>query len=682
MDLAPGIYRDSYGIPHIKANDLAELGFLQGLATARDRAWQLESDRWHVEGIMSEQLGPDFLGWDRFARQAQLADTARRGYAALGSEEQAWFRAYAEGVNQGFAEVADRSSEFTATGTCPGRWEPWHCVAVFQVQQVLFGSMRLKLWRNHVTNTLGSEAVELFGFDSVTSSGSNAWAVHGSRTASGLPLLAGDPHRVIEQPGVYQQIQLECPGISVLGFAFPGVPGIQHFGQTRSVAWGITNAMADYQDLYTETESDLVRLRTESIPVRDGQPVDVDIVESPRGPAIIWHQDGTALVLRYPAQAEGKSGLEALLPLLRAETVQDVQDALAHWVEPVNSVLAADSTGTTRHWVAGLVPERSRQNWVSPVPGHDPAFHWTGKYLRAGIDEVPDRYASANDHASGGAGLLGQDFDAPHRAERIRSRIDGLAGRKHDVEVAEMASIQMDAVSGTVPGLLADIDQGRLSAAARKLFLRLAAWDGSMTADSTEAWLFIQWRNALVHDLVQCSELAPLSEPTALPQLFNAYTFAPAEIAKSLNRLRLRAPSVLGLDFVGCLHRALEQVAANPKAGSWGEQHLLAPVHALSGTGSSAIPAVLNTPLAGDDASVLCTHTTPGVSERCSFGPAARYVWDLSDRSRSQWIVPLGASGHGSDPHFQDQTEHWATGALIPVHSDWQNLTMEYPVAP
>ena len=82
-------------------------------------------------------------------------------------------------------------------------------------------------------------------------SGSNAWAVHGSLRA-GAPLVAGDPHRLLELPGVYQQVRLACPEFDAVGFAFPGVPGLPHFGHAGHAAWGITNAMADYQDLFAE----------------------------------------------------------------------------------------------------------------------------------------------------------------------------------------------------------------------------------------------------------------------------------------------------------------------------------------------------------------------------------------------------------------------------------------------
>ena len=100
--------------------------------------------------------------------------------------------------------------------------------------------------------TLGDDAIDLFASAEPASSGSNAWALHGSRTASGSPLLAGDPHRLIELPGVYQQVRLACDEFDVVGLAFPGVPGVQHFGHTGTAAWGITNAIAHHVEVFRE----------------------------------------------------------------------------------------------------------------------------------------------------------------------------------------------------------------------------------------------------------------------------------------------------------------------------------------------------------------------------------------------------------------------------------------------
>ena len=123
---------------------------------------------------------------------------------------------------------------------------------MFLVQHILFATFPNKLFRAHVAGTLGPDAVALFSIEAPVWSGSNAWAAHGSATATGAPLIAGDPHRLLELPGVYQQVHLACPDFDAVGFAFPGVPGLPHFGHTGHAAWAITNAMADYQDLFEE----------------------------------------------------------------------------------------------------------------------------------------------------------------------------------------------------------------------------------------------------------------------------------------------------------------------------------------------------------------------------------------------------------------------------------------------
>jgi penicillin amidase len=145
-----------------------------------------------------------------------------------------------------------RAPEFGRAGLAPGRWEVWHPLGVWLATHVLFAGFPAKLWREEAVRHLGADAVGLFATDGPSTSGSNGWLVDGSRTATGQAVIAGDPHRFIEEPGVYQQIHLSCPEFDVVGLAVPGLPGIAHFGHTGDVAWAITNAMADYQDLYRE----------------------------------------------------------------------------------------------------------------------------------------------------------------------------------------------------------------------------------------------------------------------------------------------------------------------------------------------------------------------------------------------------------------------------------------------
>lgn len=275
------------------------------------------------------------LPWDLLARRARIDDTARRCFDALDSETADWVRAYVDGVNEGLVEGARRAPEFARVGLTPGRWEPWTPLGVWLAVHILFAGFPAKLWREQVVRELGEDAVGLFAADGPGTSGSNGWLVSGERTATGAAVIAGDPHRFIEDPGIYQQLHLSCPEFDVVGIAVPGVPGIAHFGHTGTVAWAITNAMADYQDLYRERlrrtgagvealgpDGTWVRAprHTEVIEVAGEDPVPVEVIETERGPVIIGGpeglDDGTpeAVSLRYPPRVTGDLGFGALLP--------------------------------------------------------------------------------------------------------------------------------------------------------------------------------------------------------------------------------------------------------------------------------------------------------------------------------------------------------------------------------
>ncbi|GDY84630.1 hypothetical protein SAVCW2_38290 [Streptomyces avermitilis] len=415
------IYRDAWGIPHLRAGGARELARAQGRVTAVDRAWQLEVERHRARGTSASFLGTEAAAWDVFARRSRLDDTARRCFAALertDPETADWVRAYVDGVNEGLAEGARRAPEFAATGLVPGRWEPWTPLGVWLGTHILFAGFPAKLWREEVVRRLGDEAVGLFATDGPGTAGSNGWLVSGERTVTGQPVIAGDPHRFIEDPGVYQQIRLSCPEFDVVGLAVPGVPGIAHFAHTGKVAWAITNAMADYQDLYRE------RLRrtpdgngngngigdgtgtgdgagggagvealdpdgtwrpaarhTETVEVAGGDPVEVEVIETARGPVVIGGVTGSGddpISLRYPPRVTEDLGFSALLPLLRAREVADVDRAFDLWAEPVNVVQAADTEGGLLHRVAGNVPLRGRDNRTRLVPAWEPGHEWHG----------------------------------------------------------------------------------------------------------------------------------------------------------------------------------------------------------------------------------------------------------------------------------------------------------------
>ncbi|MGA5770439.1 penicillin acylase family protein [Streptomyces pseudogriseolus] len=700
--MSGAIFRDPWGIPHLRADDARELARLQGLVTARDRGWQIEVERHRAQGTSASFLGAGALSWDVLVRRARVADTARRCLTRLEEDDPEtadWLRAYVTGVNQGLD--GHDAPEFTRAGIRPGRWEPWTPLAVWLSAHLLFAGFPAKLWRDHAAACLGADAVGLFATDGHGTSGSNGWLVAGERTVTGQAILAGDPHRFIEDPGVYQQIRLSCPEFDVVGLAVPGVPGIAHFGHTGTVAWAITNAMADYQDLYRErlrrTGAGIEALgpdgvwrraarHTETVEVAGEEPVEVEVVETGRGPVVVGGPEGLdgtvpepgepplAVALRYPPRVTGDLGFGALLPLLRARRVADVDRAADLWAEPVNVVLAADTEGGTLHRVAGRVPVRSAAHRVRLVPAWEPGHAWHGWHEtpRAGLDDGVAVMANQR----GPAAPLGVEFAPPHRADRIAA----LLARRHRWSAADMAAIHTDThLASAAPLLdhLAALDTPGapgLTGPAAALRERLLAWDRHMDAGSADAAAFAALRGAVVRRLAAEPALAAAAAPPPYPEVFRPWLALVPRVGFALEHL-LAAEDLFGIDRPAVVRAALEEVAAAPPAGVWGDTHRLAPWRALPPETPREEPG-----LSGDHDCVLCTSAVPGLTDLAARGPAARYVWDLARREDSRWVVPHGASGRPGSPHHRDQQPLWLAGDLAPVVTDWAQLTKETDV--
>lgn len=597
------VRRDQWGVPHCWGATLEDLAHAQGRSAAVDRAWQLETERRRSEATTAAVLGSS--DWDDFATAAGLPTMARAAVTGLDEPTRAWLLAFVDGVNEGLDEGAARAPEFAATGTDPGVWEPWSPAGVFLVQHVLMGSFGHQLWRRHVRATLGEDGLDLLSHEGVPLGGSNAWALTGSRTTTGRPMIAADPHRVLEAPGIYQQVRLSTPTIDVAGLAFPGVPGAAHFGHAGSVAWAITHAMADYQLI---------------APDADG------VVPHPLTPAGI----------------DGDIGLAAMRRLLLARTVDDVDAALEHWVEPVNAVVIAGTDGRVRERVAGRTVTKGGATRRVPPARRDLAEGEVVVHANDRRDSVAD---------------LGAEFAPPHRGQRIRDR---LAERERwDRE--GLTGIQMDTLLGSWPTFRSLLQRAATTGPAAEVRRRLLGWDGHMDAGSVEAALFARWRTELVRLVATHPRLGPLHSTTGLATLFAPWTDPVARIGAAIERVVAHGERH-GLPVPDLATEALTRVADTPGDETWGESHFAPFVRVVVGDEGPG-----PRPLGGDGDCVLATSAVPGLSDQCWRGPAARLVWDLG--GPSTWIVPLGADGAPS-PHVHDQHDLWRAGAQVPTRQE------------
>ena len=279
------IRRDRWGVPHVEAGSLADIWFAQGFCHAQDRLWQMDFYRRVACGRLSEFAGPEGLPVDRLMRTLGIRRTAEREAETLDSELRDLLERFCEGVNAAAANARALPFEMQLLRL---DFEPWRPVDILSLGKLLaFGfstNWERELLRADMARELGAEraarldpgypaenpivsgdawsgeglalteqidAVRRAMGMAVEASGSNNWAVTGALSATGSPLIAGDPHLFPSMPGLWYQVGLTLGDRFIRGASLPGIPGVS-MGQNNDVCWTFTNVLADIQDLFVE----------------------------------------------------------------------------------------------------------------------------------------------------------------------------------------------------------------------------------------------------------------------------------------------------------------------------------------------------------------------------------------------------------------------------------------------
>ena len=439
------IRRDRHGVPHILAQSLDDAAFALGFVHAQDRLWQMEMNRRIAAGRLAEVLGPQAVQTDVYLRTLSLFDAAREAWAHLDEDTRRMLKSYAAGVNA----YIDRHHgawppEFLLTDLRPEPWTPIDSLGWLKVMALdLGGNFRRELARLDLLSVLSPEQVMQFyppypgeqplplpdiaalydglkiadlGITPGASAaekglGSNNWVVAGSRTASGKPLLANDPHLRLNTPSLWYLAAIKVGEREVVGASMPGVPFIV-LGRTDRIAWGFTNTGPDVQDLYLERIADdglnvetpdgpeRLRFRREVIRVKDGQPVEIRVRISRHGPLISDAMPelqarlpkNVALALRWTALDPDDTSAAIGLGFWRAHDFASFQAALHRFVVPEQNMVYADREGHIGYYAPARVPIRSPANdthGLIPAPGWKPGYDWQGFIP---YDALPTRF--------------------------------------------------------------------------------------------------------------------------------------------------------------------------------------------------------------------------------------------------------------------------------------------------
>lgn len=727
------ILTDRWGVPHVYAENLDDLYATQGWLHARERLWQVDFTRRLAQGRLAQLVGEPGLATDRFFRTVGIRRTAQRAAGELQDDDRRIAEPYLRGFRAGAA--GPPPIEYVILGAAPEFPEDFDEAVVDALSIATFLSFVLstnwpfEIIRAQLAERLGPDAArELTPFAGAEAplavpqsptfagvardlteaalrsgalgpgTGSNNWVVSGSKSVTGKPLLANDPHLAVQIPAIWFECHLSSPELEAAGVSLPGIPGVV-IGHNRRIAWGFTNTQADVEDLYLERLSpdgtqyefagewhpverieEQIWVRGEDHPrahevrlTRHG-PLMTDVIEGVVDAHVVEGAISEPLALRWihhdlvgrPADIEA---------IARAQSWEEFRAAAAGWRVAGQNMIYADTDGNIGYQFTGTVPVRARGSGAAPLPGWTGDHEWTGAVPFEDLPSVfnPEQgfVATANHRVV--------DLDYPHYLTndwepgyRIR-RIAALLTEKERLSHEDFARIHADVHSGIadelVPLFLSARVNGGIASDAIKI---VEAWDRRLDAASVGGAIFNVW-------LYKVSEA--LFRERLGEELFNTYHRLKSwTTAWAYDAVRdiLRNPRAFWVGGDGSenlaardrlLGRALEaacedltaRFGADPIDWRWGRLHSIHFRHPIG----RAIPPLdellsagpFEAPGGGD--TVNRGVFTPGEDFLSGAIASYRQIIDLADFDDSRCVISVGQSGNPSDPHHHDQVEMW-----------------------
>ncbi|HLK24161.1 MAG TPA: penicillin acylase family protein [Caulobacteraceae bacterium] len=740
LDQPAEILVDQWGIPHIYAETAHDAFFSQGWNAARDRLWQL--DLWRKRGLgqLAESFGPAYVARDRAARLLLYRGDIDAEWSAYGPDAKAWSRAWVDGVNAYVSAVlngeAPLPTEFRITDTQPGLWSLDDMVRirahglnrnveaeVVRSRTVAAGgveadALRRKLDPDHsiripegldpadvpkdvlddyflMTKEMVFEPQTDGGVSArVGDQGSNNWTISPQRTATGRPILANDPHRVLVAPSIRYIVHLDAPSLRVMGAGELHLPGVT-IGHNEHIAFGITVFVADQEDLYVYELNpqnprqyrygdgwEDMRIVRETIAVRGGAAQEVELAYTRHGPVLkLDAARRRAFALRTVWSTPGTSSYRGALRYQTARDWAAFKEALTHYGAATMNFVYADVQGNIGWIPAGFFP---RRHWdgLMPVPG-DGRYEWDG-FL--GPDELPAVFnpargwiATANEmNLPPGYPMeeknIGYEWADPARYDRIAEVLDA----NDRITIPENEALQTDVKSLTalaVVGLLDGLSSTDPQVSQAMDTLR--AWDGFETTASAAAAIVNVWMNK--HLVPAIARRGTTPEAAAIIE--EAVTPSPYAILGWLKRGRLERAvrdEILVASLRNALNELAERLGPDMETWTWGALHH---AHFIPAAAAAFANPALRAKMSHGPAPVPGSSQTPGASTyamtdfRVTNGASIRFVIDVGEWDNSRIINTPGQSGDPESPHYSDLFPLWAKGEYVPML--WSRAAVE-----
>lgn len=725
------IETDPRGVPTVRASSIPDAMFGLGYVHARDRLWQMEFQRRVGSGRLAEVLGGGLVPADRFLRTIGFRRAAEEAWNALSPSARRFVEAYAAGVNGYLAADPARPIEFRLLGVRPEPWAPVDSLVWAKMMAWdLAGNAREEIRRSRFIEAVGTEkAAELLplagsrptilgdgpwrpstastpvsrllppaawlrlgdAFESLATLGlgvgedlgSNSWVIGGSRTASGRPILANDPHLGLKTPSVWYLASIDAPGYRAQGATLPGLPGVV-IGRNDRIAWGLTSVEPDVQDLFVEDvdpadpsryrhrgEWKRFETRAETIRVRGAKDVPLTVRTSEHGPIVTDLFDGAAklgpaVALRWAGLDAGDRSAEALFAIASARNWNEFLEGVRLFRAPPQNFVYADVEGHIGYAAGGAMPIRPHADGLLPVSGAG-ADDWAGmvpfEALPRALDPPRGYIVTANNRLTPAEPYpFGLTWAEPWRAARIAERIESQTRITPD----EVAAIQLDRLSLQARELLPLLlDTAPSDAASKDALARLASWNGEMGPDSIPAAVYAAW-------FVELARM-PEDELGEVPRGRTRGRFLIEALrADSSWCDDVRTPKAESCaDFrASTLKDAVARLSgrfgADPSGWRWERLHRAVFPHGVF-HGVRFLRRVFDLEVGqgGDGATPNVGSFAQDGSFEMDDGPSYRQIVDFADPAHSRYVHTTGQSGNVFARRYRDLLPLWRAGTYF-----------------
>lgn len=734
---------DTWGVPHIYATSESDVFFAQGFNAARDRLFQIDVWRRRGLGRLSEVFGNAHVERDRAARLFLYRGDMRAEWLAYGTDTKQVVSAFVAGVNA-FVTLALEDEcylpvEFKELDYLPSHWEPSDVARIRS--HGLFYNLEEEVARALTIRDFGTEVEDLRrarepyneltvpdGLDldlipndvlrvyrlavtppdlskpdaplkpRVEPEGSNNWVIGSSRTRTGRPLLADDPHRVVSLPGLRYIAHLNAPGLDVVGAGEPALPGVS-IGHNGRVAFGLTIFAIDQEDLYVYRTNPKnpreywyrdrwkpMHVISDAVEVAGSDPVDISMLYTQHGPVIYEDPERhTAFAVRAAWLEPGMAPYLGSMDYMRAGSTQHFVSAMNRWGAPGENQLYASPDGTIGWKPAGLVPIRPNWDGTMPVPG-DGRFEWAGFYDG---DQLPADHAPAKDwFATANQMNLPEDYPddrtithdwyAGVRYERIAEELSS----RTDWTVSDCVALQNDHLSLPARNIVGRLRQVvDVPAEVSEVVDLLCAWDHRLEVDSVASTLFEIWyrrhlRPALLDQALV--RMVPAEERKAALERILPEEDMAADPRIDLRLLgvsshsaaldRAAADRVMTTSLAAAVAEVEDILGGDRDSWLWGSLHralLRHPQAALLGDKHNSWTSVGPVARGGSGDTVGCTTYSPDFVQ--TIGASFRVVVDVGEWDNSVAMNSPGQSGDPTSAHFRDLFSSWADGGEFPL---------------